>query len=488
MAGTISSVGIGTSGLNVSDIITKLVELEKAPLTKLEAQNTLITTRISAYSQMKSLSSTLSSAALNLSLSTTWKAVTTTSSDTSSVKVAASGNSTPAAGSISIAVQRLAKAQATVSDSFASGSAVGTGSLKIQLGTWNSGAFTAGSAAEVSIDIEAPDNTPAAIAAKVNAANVGVTATVITDTTGQRVMFQSTATGEQAGFRVRVDDTTTSDTGLDDGLSRLAFDPEDVQGPYGMASTANAALAQYGQNAQATVNNVVVQSTSNDFTDTVPGLKFTALKETTSAAVVTVSADTEAMTKSVQTFVDAFNALNSFIAANTKYDGDNKQATLLQGDSAAIGMQNMLRNLIGSVTTGGALERISDIGISLQQDGSLAIDSTKLSSALSTKSEAVQNLFTADNGNTQTNGFGVKLKAFMSGVLSSTGTIANRTAALEGDEKRNKDEQTKVNDRADRVQTRLEKHYTALDTKMASLTALNTYISQQITTWNKSTK
>ena len=215
-------------------------------------------------------------------------------------------------------------------------------------------------------------------------------------------------------------------------------------------------------------------------------LSFTAAAETTAAVTLTVAQDNAGMTKAVTDFVTAFNALNTFLGENTKYDSDKQQAALLQGDSAAVGMQNMLRNLIGSPTTGGKFSRISDLGVAFQQDGSLALDSTKLTAALNANMSDVVNLFTADTGNAATDGFGRKLKSFMSGLLSTTGTISNRTASLQTEVKNNTKEQTRVNDRASQVEERLKKQYTALDTKMTQLNALNAYISQQVTTWNKS--
>jgi flagellar hook-associated protein 2 len=490
MAGTISSVGVGTSGLDVNSIITKLVELEKKPLEKLSAQSTLITTRISAYSQIRSLSSTLSDAALGLSLSTTWKAVSTTSSDTSSVQVTTSGSTNPATGAFSVQVQQLAKAQSASTESFVSTDPVGAGSLKIQLGTWASGgtAFTPGSADAIDVTVSATD-TVSDIAAKINAAGAGVTATVLTDSSGQRLLVRSTGTGEAAGFRIQATEDGVPegdpDPDVNSGLSRLAFDP--ASGAFGMASAANAAALSYGQDAKATINNINVTSASNTFTDTIPGLTITVSKETTAAVSLTIASDKAAMSKAVQTFVAAYNALNTFIATNTKYDASKNEATLLQGDSTAIGIQKTLRSIIGSVTTGGALGRLSDVGVAFQQDGSLALDDTKLTAALGSQLDGVRNLFSADNGDAQTNGFGLKLKAFMSGMLSAGGTIATRTTALQAEGTRNTEAQDKVNKQVALVQKRLETRYSALDAQMASLSALSAYVNQQVTLWNKST-
>jgi flagellar hook-associated protein 2 len=478
---TISSIGLG-SGLEVESIITKLVELEKAPLTQLEAKAALITTRISTYSQIKSLASTLSDTALKLSLSTNWKAVAASSSDPSAVSVTGSGTSTPVASAFSIQVQQLAKAQSTSTESFPSASGVGSGTLNIQLGEWNAGSFTAGAGSAISVAVAATD-TPAQIAAKINAAGAGVTATVLTDSTGQRLLVRSSATGEASGFRIQaVNDGDTMPDTSGTGLSRLAFDPE--AGTFGMATN----TVQYGQDAQATINSVPITSASNTFTDVIPGLSFTATKETTTAVEVSITSDTATMKKSVQDFVTAYNAFVSFISEATKYNAGAEEAGLLQGDSAAISMQNALRALVGATASGGAFQRLSDIGVSVQQDGSLAIDDSKLTNAMKDL-DSVRNLFTGDATEDDTSdGFGVRLKSLMSGLLATNGTINNRTEGLKSEEKQNTKDQDKVNDRAERVETRLRRQYTALDAQMAQLNALNTYIEQQVAQWNKSTK
>lgn len=478
---TISSIGLG-SGLEVESIITKLVDLEKAPLTQLKAKAALITTRISTYSQIKSLASTLSDTALKLSLSTTWKSVAASSSDPSAVSVTGSGTSTPVASAFSIQVQQLAKAQSTSTESLPSASGVGFGTLNIQLGKWDTGTFTPGAASAVSVSVAATD-TPAQIAAKINASGAGVTATVLTDSTGQRLLVRSSATGEASGFRIQAvnDGDVVPDTS-GTGLSRLAFDPE--VGNFGMAAN----TAQYGQDAQATINNVPVTSASNTFTDVIPGLSFTATKETTTAVEVSIVSDTTTMKKAVQDFVTAYNAFVSFISEATKYNASAEEAGLLQGDSAAVSMQNALRTLVGATSTAGAFQRLSDIGVAVQQDGSLAIDDGKLTNAMKDL-DSVRNLFTGDATEDDTSdGFGVRLKSLMSGLLATNGTINNRAEGLKTEEKQNTKDQDKVNDRAERVEARLRKQYTALDARMVQLNALNTYIEQQVTQWNKSTK
>jgi flagellar hook-associated protein 2 len=203
---------------------------------------------------------------------------------------------------------------------------------------------------------------------------------------------------------------------------------------------------------------------------------------------MSVSENVTPAVQNVQNFVDAYNALAQNLADLTKYDATNKTSALFQGDSSIVGMQSVLRSMIGSSTTGSSVySRLSDVGIQLQPDGiNLGINTTKLAAAANNGTE-LQKFFITNNNNTLTDGFAIKFKNFGAGVLATGGTVANKSKALQAQLKRNTDDQQAVNDKADRVQSRLLAQYSALDGKMASLGALQAYVSQQVTTWNKST-
>ena len=96
----------------------------------------------------------------------------------------------------------------------------------------------------------------------------------------------------------------------------------------------------------------------------------------------------------------------------------------------------------------------------------------------------LQDLFTKNNSNPLTNGFALKFDTLASGVLSSSGAVTNKAAALQRELQRNADAQEKVNERAAVVEARLNKQYSALDARMAQLTALNAFVAQQVTLWN----
>jgi flagellar hook-associated protein 2 len=324
----------------------------------------------------------------------------------------------------------------------------------------------------------------AAIATKINGANAGVTASVFNDGTKERLLLQSKTTGAAAGFRVQ---------SADAALSGLVFDPENKPG-VGMAATG--IPVQYAQDAKARINGLAVTSSTNTLTDNLPGVTIKLVATTTTGygtvgevktpLTMGVSEDVTPAVKNVNDFVTAYNTLNQTLSDLTKYDKATKTAGLFQGDSTVVGMQNVLRSMVGSSSLGATSQRLADVGIERQLDGSLTINTAKLSVAAN-NGTSLQQLFTNNNNDPLTNGFALKFKTLGQGVAASSGSVTNKSAALKKVLDSNTAEQTKVNDRATLFETRLRKQYSDLDTKMASLNALNSYVTQQVATWNKST-
>lgn len=468
---TISSPGIG-SGIDVQSIVSQLVALEKAPLTQLKTQATSFQTRLSTYGTIKSQISALGDAASKLSTSKGWNAVSATSSNPTAIGVTVSSGAP--ATSITMSVQQLAKAQSTASTAVAADTAMGTGSMTIELGSWSGNAFTAGSGTPVSVTIEAGEDSLAEIAAKINGADAGVTATVLKDASGERLLMRSNDTGATNGFRISVaDDDGTNADGA--GLSRLAYDAGNATG---MAQT------QAGQNALATVNGVSISSTSNRLADTLPGMTLQLSQVTTEPVEVNVSNDLAAVRANVQAFIDNYNTINTTLANATRYDASTKVAGALQGDSTATGLQNALRGMMQSVTSSTPFSRLSDVGIEMQSGGKLTLNSEKFDAALGDL-EGLQSLFTADTGSATTEGFGRKIKAFAEGLIDSDGLVSTKTDSIQQSIKRNDLEQERVNARAAKAEVRYLAQYNAMDAAVAKLNGLNAFVSQQIALWNQ---
>ena len=481
---TISSPGVGTNGLDVKNIITQLVALEKKPLDTLKLQAATVNTKISAFGQIKSLVSDFADAAGKLASLTGWNAVTTSSSDTKFVTATAVGGTLPT--SFSVEVQGLAKAQATASAALLPvGGALGAGTLRLELGQWSvaPASFTPASGQPVDIVITATDKL-SDVASKINGANAGVVATILTDASGERLLLSGKGTGAAAGYRVSVNEGGGWDT------ESVSF-PENSDGS-GLSRLATAqmdpAATTLAADAKAKVNGIPVTSATNTFASTISGVTFKAeqVTVTNSPVSITVSKDVSAIQTNIDAFVKSYNAINQLLQEATKYDAKTGTAGLFQGDSTTVALQNTLRNALQSVTkSGGPFQRLADVGISQQLGGDLTVDSTKLNRALTDNPEDVKNLFRSTGGGAA-DGIAVQIKAVTTSLLASNGFFKSKDDSLQLSLKRNSDDQARVNQKADAFEKRITQRYNALDTQLSSLNGLNAYISQQVTAWNKS--
>ncbi|MEI8325551.1 MAG: flagellar filament capping protein FliD, partial [Betaproteobacteria bacterium] len=467
----------------------QLVALEKAPLALLGTKATAQQAQISAFGQVQSQISALTDAATAMSKPAGWTASKASSSNPAAASITATASAQP--GSFSLDVDALATQQSVSSGTLSAGAAVGAGTLNLQLGTWSVGGtvFTAASGStNVAVVISSTDNV-AAIAAKINAANAGVVATAFNDGSSDRLLLSSKNTGAAAGFQVT---QTTGST-----LSALVFDPTTATGGspgVGMAATGNP--IRYGGDAQARINGLSVTSGSNTLASNIPGVTINLLATTTtgygtaslarSPATLTISTDVTPGVGFVQNFVTAYNTLNTTLTGLTKYDASTQTAGLFQGDSSVVGLQNVMRRMLGSTSLGSHMQYLSDVGVELQVDGSLTINTPKLSAAANNGS-TLQQFFTNNSDNPATNGFALKFRDFGNNALGIGGMVTNETSALAAMLANNAKQQTAVNDRATALQTQLQAQYSALDAQMASLNALNAYVAQQVASWNKST-
>ncbi|MFZ3128575.1 MAG: flagellar filament capping protein FliD [Rhodoferax sp.] len=465
----ISSAGIG-SGLDVNSIVSQLVAIEKQPLKALESKANNYQVQLSMYGTIQSQVSALGDAAAALANAQNWAAQKATSSNTAAVTVTAS--STAVSTAFSLDVTQLARAQTTASQNVAVNSTLGTasdnGTLTINTGSWATGSFVAGTGS-VAVSINGAD-TFTTIASKINAANTGVTATVLRSGGQERLSFQSSTTGEAAGFQI----ASAGFTGLDS----LSFTSQAAT-----ASATGMQSSQTGLDAQVKINGVAVTSATNTLTNVVPGLTLQLAQVTTAPVQVTVANDKEAMQKSIQAFADAYSALNRTIAADTKYVPGGTSGAL-QGDSTTVGIQTVMRSILGSSSVGSTFSRLSDIGLEQQADGSLKLNTTKLGTAMADMTN-LQKLFTTDNSNSATNGFALKFRDVAKGLVAAGGTVTNKTAAIQGAINRNSDEQDRVTERAGKVEKQLRAQYSALDAQMAKMTALSSYVTAQLAQWNK---
>lgn len=472
---SISSPGIG-SGLDVNTIVSQMMAVEKRPLQLLQTSASSIDTKISSYGQIKSALSALYDAANGLMGSSTWqsKQFSTSEKDV----VTGSAATAAGAGSFSVQVTALASSQSLASGSFASGAAMGAaGQLSLQTGRWDAaGTGFTGAGAAVEISIEATD-TLADVAGKINGANAGVSAVVVKGANGDQLLVRGAKTGQENGFSLSV---------LEGGappppgsaLNKLVYDQASVSAEQaGMSRTVTA------KNAAFTVNGIDATSATNTVTDVVPGVTLNLLKTSTTPVEVTVSADKKAVRDKVEAFQQAYNKINALLADLTRYDQGTKKAQPLQGDSTATGLQNALRGLLGRSDANGTY--FTNVGLELQRDGSLSINATKLDAALNDLPKLEQTL-TASTGNAATDGLVTRMRDFAFGANGVGGNITGRSKALEAAKKRNESDQDAMSLRLEQRQKNLLKQYQSLDAKLGSMSSLSSFMTSQVSQWNKS--
>lgn len=476
-AATISSLGVG-SGLDAESIVTKLVALERQPITQLKAEATKLQTKISAYGKIQSAVSTLKDAAQKLTNPDIWQNTSAKSADSTAVSFATTTGA--ATGNYNVTVSALAASQSVVSNKVfgAATDPVGAGTLTIDMGTWAGGNFTQKSGnTPLSVTVQATDSLES-VRDKINTLGSGISASIVNDANGARLVMTSKETGVTNGFRIQVtnDQDANNTDGL--GLSALAYDPKN-----GANGTT---LNQAPSDAQATINGIAVRSSSNTFSNVLSGISFTVGKVTTGPISVSVGQDTTSIATAITDFANAFTSLTNLLQTNTKYDEGTKTGGTLQGDSMAVGTLNQFRALLGSSTSGSAVfTTLSSIGLESKGGGAMTVNTTKLNDALNNNLSEVRKLFaTTDALDPSKNGFAIRINTLASNLLGTDGVFTTKTTGLNNSVKLNEKRQEQMDAKAALYEKRLRAQYTALDKAMASISSQGNYVSQMISGLN----
>jgi flagellar hook-associated protein 2 len=471
---TISSAGIG-SGLDINGIITKLMAVEQRPLTALDTKEAAFQAQLSAYGSLKGAVSSLESAAATLTSSSLFGSMVATSSD--STVLSASANSAAKSGTYAMEVVGLAKADSLASQNFISHTAsISTidGQIKIELGTLAGSVFTADSATPAkTISITAANSSLDSIRDAINSANAGVRANVVyVGSAGYKLTVTSTDTGASKSIKLTTMDSSGNVIANNTDLAKLSYDPAKAAGAGNEYTVTSVA-----QDVHIKVDGLDLYRASNTITDAVTGLTIKATK--IGAATLTVSQDSASITAALGKFVTNYNDLNKQLRSLTAYDASTKTASTLTGDSGARSLQTALRSMINyTFGTSTTLKNLSDVGVRIQKDGSLAFDSSKLTTALQNSPSEVASLLTATTG---TKGIAVRIDATLTSLLDSTsGLLATKTNGISRTIKDIGKQRDELNLRLTQIEKNYRTQFTALDTLVASMQQTSAYLTQQL--------
>lgn len=440
----ITSAGIG-SGLDVNAIVTGLMNVERQPLTLLASKKTAFQTQVSAYGSLKSALSTFQASVSALSSAAKFNAQTVTSADTEVLTATADGKAS--VSSYAVKVNQLAQQQKIASAGFSNiSNTVGTGTLTISFGTFTpevlapptASAFTANTdKTDITIAINSSNNTLAGVRDAINAKNGSVTASIVNDGTNNRLIITSKDTGEVNSLKITTTDDDTVNTDAT-GLSQLAYDPTATTG-----SGKNLQQLQAAKDALLNIDGISVVKSSNTITDAIEGVTLKLLKTSNNVSVnLGIATNQDEIKKSVTSFVDGYNKLDTTLRSLTKYGGEGGTSGALLGDATARSITNQIKAVFSnSISGAGSLTTLSQIGVSFQRDGKLALDSTKLTTAISTNLGDIAALFapsakatdpliaySGSTSKTQAGTYAVTVSQLGSTTVNAIGTI-NGTAA-----------------------------------------------------------
>lgn len=510
---SITSAGIG-SGLDVNGIVSKLMAVEQQPLTALDTKETGFQAKLSAYGTLKGAVSAVQGAARSLNSSTLFNAMSALSSNTS--VIAASANTAAQVGSYTLKVIARAQAQAISSQALpdiTSDTSSIDGKLKIELGTFTPQVGTAqiGTAAvgapgdpgyvpaspdfvaaspdyapssfttnpaktPVTIDIKAGTSSLSDIRDAINSANAGVKANLVyVGAAGYKLTVTANDTGATSSIRLTTMDANNNVLTNNTDLAKLSFDPTKTAGAGNEFSVNTVA-----QDAKFTIDGLALTRSTNSVSDAITGVTLSIGNTLDTNTTLTVSKDTASVQSALTAFIKSYNDLNSQLRDLTAFNASTKQSSVLTGDSGARGMQSALRSMISYRQAGGIgiAHSLSDLGVSMQRDGSLLFDSSKLSNALASPNTDVAALFTSTSISAP--GLAVRMGTTLDGMLSSSGLIASQTDGINSSIKDIGKRRTTLSDRLVQIEARYRKQFSSLDSLVASMQQTSQFLTQQL--------
>jgi len=392
-----SALGAG-SGLDITSLVDSLTAADRAPkdaaLKKREDANTAkVSALADAANGIDTFASALSSLISGGSLFSQ-----PTVSDTSVLTASAIAGARLSGLSAEIEVVQLAKAQTLESATLGSASApVGEGDLTL---TTASGTFT--------VTIDSSNNSLSGLAAAINAKNSGVTATVITDSNGARLMLKG-ATGAAAAFTLSVPAGTST------GLERFAFGP---------SVTGGLSSAQGAQDAIVKLDGVEVHRASNSFNDLISGVQIDLKRAAPGSTLsIGIKRPDDAIIQAVGDFVSAFNELGSMLDKYTTAGTSGGAAGPLHSDLGIKAMRRQLATLTSTVLNSqGSIKTLAEIGVRTNRDGTLSLDQTTLLRVMSEDPAGVEALF---NPSQYTSDPNLEITSPLGRVKAGTYTVTN---------------------------------------------------------------
>ncbi|WP_018862850.1 MULTISPECIES: flagellar filament capping protein FliD [unclassified Thioalkalivibrio] len=441
----ISSLGVG-SGLDLNQLVGELIQAERAPReSRMNQREEKLEAQISAFGTLRSGIDQAQQSMSDLSRFRPEQIVEMSNDEVASITTDGTADN----GRLSLEVQQLAQSQslATQAGAFESrDDEVGAGTLNIQVGDGKS----------FQIEVNEGD-TLRDVREAVNAAGAGVTASIVNDGQGSRLVFNATETGANNTISVTVEG-----------------DPEPSNEGIGRLASSNLEQTQEARDAIATINGMTVTSSSNTLDDAIEGMEIELRQVTSSPVNVTVSEDRDGLREQMAGFVESYNAIISQIRDLTAYDSEERQASILTGDSTVRNIQSQMSTaLMQRADVSGANNTMfAELGITTNSDGTLSFDSDRFRQAV--EEDGFENV-------TQTvRQVAGGMNDVMSSFLGSEGILRMRTDGLQSDLSRIGQDRERLDNRIEQMEQRLVQQFSRMDQTVARLQSSSDFLMGQL--------
>ena len=454
MAG-IQASGVG-SGLDIASLVSQLVAAEREPLkARIDRREATATVELSAFAKLRSALAALRDALAPLRDEQLFAVRSAVSAD--EAVFTASASSSVSAATYDVEVVSLASAHKLASAAHAGGASsfVGSGTLSVSLG---------GESFEV--ELTAATGTLAGIRDAINAAagNPGVTASIVNEVGGSRLVLTAQRTGAATVIGV-------TQSGGDGGLAALTFDAgQPLAGGLSQVTAAADALIR--------VDGFEHRSAGNTVSGVIDGLTLSLRQADPGVThALTVANDTSAVASRIREFVSRYNAAAQVMRDLRKYDAATGAAGPLIGDAFLRGLESQLRRDVTDVLgrdANAGFGSLAQLGITTDANGLLQVDDSRLSAALSGGFDAVAALFGGATG--------IAARAYdrVDAALASGGSLTVRTEALNREMSSIGRDREALDRRMETIESRYQNQFNALDALLAQLQTSSDYLSQQL--------
>ena len=454
------------SGLDSRALVDGLVQAERDTRARpLTARLEQLQARISALGQLRSALSGIA-ASLDSRVRSGELGLQVASSD-AAITVERTGAGPASAVAAGVVVNKLAGGQRLNSAGFAIGSdAVGLGTLSIQFGRRTALAqggfsFAGGARPSVNVTITAENNTLAGLAKAINDAGAGVSASIVAST-GSATLVLRGAEGAENAFII-----SAAATGLPPGLERFNHTP----------GAETMVLGEAAQDAELVVDGVAITRSSNRIEDVIAGARLSLKRITTAGVAITAARDGQAISGALADFVGTLQAMRQLIGDFRRPSRDGDAPGALANDPTARALDQRITRLITQPVAQAGDLRLSDLGVSIQRDGTINVDAARLANLPANRLGDAEALLRELSGGASPTRPGRLQSIAQLAVTAAEGLTRQR-------ERANLD-LAKVERAAEVQRTLLTRQFAAMDRAVALSRAVQVQLDQQIAMWTR---